>query len=225
LHPSKSQRPIAARRVSIPVAIASCILLLLLSAIIVALYIPSLQVVAVLLTYLLLNIAYVFKLKHIAIVDVFVVALGFVLRILLGAAAVDVQASHWIIIMTFLLALFLVLAKRRDDVRKFEQTQTLMRSNISAYNCTFLDHSITLVSAVMLVSYIMYTVDAGNIARFDCNYIYATTIFVLAGLLRYLQITYVKEESWSPTRVIFHDPFLQSCVIGWLLLFAYIIYG
>jgi hypothetical protein len=71
----------------------------------------------------------------------------------------------------------------------------------------------------------MYTVDEDIVARFNCNYVYATSIFVLAGILRYLQITLVDEKSWSPTKIIMRDRFLQLCVVGWLLLFAYIIYG
>ena len=83
----------------------------------------------------------------------------------------------------------------------------------------------TLVAAITLVSYIMYTVDEEIVARFNCSYVYATSIFVLAGILRYLQITLVEEKSWSPTKIIMRDRFLKFSIIGWLLLFAYIIYG
>ena len=224
-HPEKCLRPIASGSVSLKVAWFIYVLLMLLSVGVVILLQPQLSLLVVLVTYIILNHAYCFWLKHIAILDVMAVAFGFVLRIVAGASAAQVVPSHWIIIMTFLLALFLVLAKRRDDVIKYERTQTAVRPIVTAYNRTFLDHIITLVSAVTLVSYIMYTVDDEIVERFDCNYVYATAIFVLAGMLRYLQITLVEEKSWSPTKVILRDRFLQICVLCWLLLFAYIIYG
>lgn len=224
-HPEKCRRPIASGRVSLPVARGVYTFLLILSVVVVALFIPSTPMYVVLATYLLINHAYSLWLKHIAILDVMIVAFGFVLRIIAGAVAAEVVPSHWIIIMTFLLALFLVLAKRRDDVIKYERTQAVARRNVTAYNRNFLDHVITLVAAITLVSYIMYTVDEEIVARFDCSYVYATSIFVLAGILRYLQITLVEEKSWSPTKIIMRDRFLKLSVIGWLLLFAYIIYG
>ena len=224
-HPEKCHRPIASGRVSLPVARVLYALLLTLSLAVVAIFLPSVPMFVVLGTYLLINHAYSLRLKHVAILDVMLVAFGFVLRIIAGALAADVVPSHWIIIMTFLLALFLVLAKRRDDVIKYERTQAVARRNVTAYNRNYLDHVITLVAAITLVSYIMYTVDEDIVARFQCNYVYATAIFVLAGILRYLQITLVDEKSWSPTKIIMRDRFLQLCVSGWLLLFAYIIYG
>lgn len=224
-HPEKCRRPIASGRVSLPVARGVYTFLLILSVVVVALFIPSTPMYVVLATYLLINHAYSLWLKHIAILDVMIVAFGFVLRIIAGAVAAEVVPSHWIIIMTFLLALFLVLAKRRDDVIKYERTQAVARRNVTAYNRNFLDHVITLVAAITLVSYIMYTVDEEIVARFNCSYVYATSIFVLAGILRYLQITLVEEKSWSPTKIIMRDRFLKLSVIGWLLLFAYIIYG
>ncbi len=224
-HPEKCRRPIASGRVSLPVARGVYTFLLILSVVVVVLFIPSTPMYVVLATYLLLNHAYSLWLKHIAILDVMIVAFGFVLRVIAGAVAAEVVPSHWIIIMTFLLALFLVLAKRRDDVIKYERTQAVARRNITAYNRNFLDHVITLVAAITLVSYIMYTVDEEIVARFNCSYVYATSIFVLAGILRYLQITLVEEKSWSPTKIIMRDRFLKFSIIGWLLLFAYIIYG
>lgn len=224
-HPEKCRRPIASGRVSLPVARGVYTFLLILSVVVVALFIPSTPMYVVLATYLLINHAYSLWLKHVAILDVMIVAFGFVLRIIAGAVAAEVVPSHWIIIMTFLLALFLVLAKRRDDVIKYERTQAVARRNVTAYNRNFLDHVITLVAAITLVSYIMYTVDEEIVARFNCSYVYATSIFVLAGILRYLQITLVEEKSWSPTKIIMRDRFLKLSVIGWLLLFAYIIYG
>lgn len=224
-HPEKCRRPIASGGIAIKNAWLLYGVLLVVAGGMVWCFVPDMTLVWVLIIYLILNHAYSLWLKHIAIVDVMVVASGFVLRIIAGAVAASVTPSHWIIIMTFLLALFLVMAKRRDDVLKYEKEAKSLRRNIRAYNRQFLDSSITLVATVTLVSYIMYTVDADVVKRFDCEYVYSTTIFVLAGILRYLQLTFVEEKSWSPTRIIARDVFMQCCVAGWLLLFAYIIYG
>lgn len=224
-HPQKCHRPIASGRVSVgagwimygitmlsAVAIAWCI-------------IANVEILIVIGIYLLLSHAYSLWLKHISILDVMIVALGFVLRIIAGAVAVDVQPSHWIIIMTFLLALFLVVAKRRDDVQNYEESKTTTRRNVKAYNKMFLDSTLVLVAAVTMVCYILYTVDDAVVQQFDCNYVYSTAIFVLAGILRYLQLTLVEEKSWSPTLIIARDPFMQCCIVGWLVLFGIIIYG
>lgn len=224
-HPQKSQRPIASGRVSVGAGWCMHAVLLVLATAVVVLAIPNVQLAIVLGIYLVLNYLYSLGVKRISIVDVMIVASGFVLRIVAGAVAADVSPSHWIIIMTFLLALFLVMAKRRDDVLKYEKEQTSTRHNVRAYNKQYLDNALTLVAAVTLVSYIMYTVDADVVQRLDCDYVYSTAIFVLAGILRYLQLTLVEEKSWSPTYIIVHDRFLQCCVAGWVILFGIIIYG
>lgn len=224
-HPEKCNRPIASGRVSVTRAIILYLLLILSLVAITWLLLPLPAVAWSVAIYLVLNHLYSFKLKHIAILDVMIVASGFVIRVLMGAFATNVIPSHWIIVMTFLLALFLVLAKRRDDVLKYEKSSTTTRRNVTAYNRNFLDHAITLVAAITLVSYLMYTVDDEIVLRLDCQYVYSTAIFVLAGILRYLQIIFVEERSSSPTRIIIYDRFIQLCVIGWITLFAFIIYG
>ncbi len=224
-HPEKCKRPIASGCVSVRNAFFLYLLVLLLLGGIIVCFFPSRNMIFSFLAYLVLNHLYSISLKYISLLDVFIVAFNFVLRIIIGAIAASVTPSHWIIIMTFLLALFLVMAKRRDDVIKYEKSGTITRRNITAYNRPFIDLSITLVAAVTLVSYIMYTVDDEITQRFDCNYVYSTAIFVLAGILRYLQLTLVNENSWSPTKIILHDRVLQLCVAGWLALFTFIIYA
>lgn len=174
--------------------------------------------------YIVLNIAYCFKLKHIAIIDVAVISVGFVLRVGIGGTSTDIKLSPWIIIMTFLLALFLALSKRRDDILIFQATGKRMRRNIDNYNLIFMNQATTMVGTVMLVSYIIYTVSGEVISRFQSDYVYTTSIFVLLGLLRYMQLAIVFSKTGSPTKVLFHDRFIQLCVIGWVLLFAIIIY-
>lgn len=229
LHPKKRQRPIASGAISKTGAYAVMAACLLISFLCLFLYqwdTPAKQmlVAGVLAFYFLMNIAYCVVLKQKSIVDVFVIATGFVLRIFAGGMASGVELSHWLILMTFLLALFLAFAKRRDDVVMFESTGTIARRNVVRYNLTFMNEVIGLVASITLVCYIMYSVSPEVTDRFQCPYVYATSVFVLAGIIRYLQITIVDVKSGSPTRVLMHDHFVQACIAGWLLTFAFIIY-
>lgn len=174
--------------------------------------------------YILMNIAYCIRLKHIAIVDVFIIAVGFVLRIIAGGVCTGIYLSHWIVLMVFLLALFLAFAKRRDDVVMYEETGSLMRRNIERYNLTFMNQVIGIEASIMMVCYIMYTVSPEVIERFQNKYIYMTSVFVLAGVIRYLQITIVDVKSGSPTKVLLKDRFIQICILSWIAAFLLIIY-
>ena len=171
-----------------------------------------------------MNVAYCLWLKHIAIVDVCIVASGFVLRMLAGGMATGIVLSKWIVLMGFLLTLFLSLAKRRDDVLRMMATGEAPRRNTSRYNMTFINEAITITATVTLVCYVMYTVSPETIANFDNRYIYLTTIFVLLGLLRYMQIAVVDEKSGDPTKVLLRDPFTQVIVLCWVASFLFIIY-
>ena len=171
-----------------------------------------------------MNIAYCIKLKQIAIVDVFIIAVGFVLRILVGGFATGIYLSHWIVLMTFLLALFLAFAKRRDDVVMYEDSGVKMRKNVNRYNLAFMNQLIAVVACLTMVCYIMYTVSPEVIERFHSSYIYVTSIFVLAGIIRYLQLTIVDVKSGSPTKVLLKDHFVLACIVGWIVTFVIILY-
>ena len=174
--------------------------------------------------YVVMNIAYTLLLKHIALVDVFVIAVGFVLRVCAGGVATGIHLTHWIVLITFLLALFLAFAKRRDDVVTFENSGIATRKTANRYNVRFLNEATSIVGSITMVSYIMYTVSPEVVERFGSTYVYLTSIFVLAGIIRYLQIMIVDKKSGDPTEVILKDRFIQGCVVGWLLSFALIIY-
>jgi 4-hydroxybenzoate polyprenyltransferase len=174
--------------------------------------------------YYLLNIAYCVKLKHIAIVDVFIISTGFVLRVFAGGLATNVYISHWIILMTFLLALFLTFAKRRDDVVIYSKTEVKVRRNINRYSLEFINQAISIIASVTIVCYIMYTVSAEVIIHFQTSYLYITSIFVLAGIIRYMQLAIVDVKSGSPTKILLKDKFTQLCVIAWIITFFVIIY-
>lgn len=182
------------------------------------------EVLVIIVFYVLMNIAYCVRLKNIAIIDVFIISIGFVIRVLSGGFATGIYMSHWIILMTFLLALFLAFAKRRDDVVIYEETGVTARRNVNRYNLAFMNQAIGIVASITMVCYIMYTVSPEVVERFHSSYVYITSIFVLAGIIRYLQITIVDVKSGSPTKVLVKDKFVQICIIGWILLFCFIIY-
>lgn len=171
-----------------------------------------------------MNVAYCIKLKHLALVDVFIISIGFVLRIFVGGIVTEIELSSWIVLMTFLLALFLAFAKRRDDVVLYENTGVQPRKNVNRYNLAFMNSAVTLTSCIMVVSYIMYTVSPEVIARLHTRYLYLTVLFVFAGIFRYLQLTIVDVKSGSPTKVLLHDRFIQLSILLWILFFLIIIY-
>lgn len=224
-HPVKCNRPIASGKVSVRTAIILMIGLVVLSALTVLL-LPahSLEVGLVIGGYYILNLGYCYRIKQYAIADVCVIAFGFVLRILAGGQATDIVLSQWIVLMTFLITLFLSFAKRRDDVKRMIETGEAPRKNTIRYNLTFINQAITITSSVTLVCYIMYTVSPEVKAHFDTDYLYLTSVFVLLGLLRYIQISVVDERSGDPTKVMLKDRFMQIIVVLWLLAFLFIIY-
>lgn len=224
-HPVKRLRPIASGAVSTSVAYAlmfTCFALSMLSMFFLPDY--ALQTGGILLLYWLLNLAYCARLKQYAIIDVCIVALGFVLRLLAGGFATHIPLSKWIVLMTFLITLFMSFAKRRDDVIRMERTGEAPRKNTIRYNLTFINQAITITASVTLVCYIMYTVSPEVIQNFQTDYLYLTTIFVLVGLLRYIQLTVVDQKSGDPTKVLLKDRFTQLVVVAWLLTFLLIIY-
>lgn len=225
-HPRKCVRPLASGKVSVQTA--WLLMAVLIAASCATCFLPgsgqSLSVLGVVFFYLALNIAYCLRLKQYAIVDVFIVSFGFVLRVAAGGFACDIWLSPWIILLTYLIALFLAFAKRRDDVALRERTGLITRKNTVRYNLDFLNLTLGIIGAVSIVCYILYTVSPDVEARMGSRYVYTTSIFVLAGILRYLQVSIVDTKSGSPTKILLHDRFIQTCIALWLLLFLIIIY-
>lgn len=225
-HPVKCLRPIASGEVSIRMGYILMILTFCFGMGVLFLLPPEVmsQVMAVIVFYYVLNLAYCSKLKQFAILDVCIVAFGFVLRILAGGFACELALSNWIVIMTFLLTLFMSFAKRRDDVLRMNETGEAPRKNTVRYNLTFINQAITITASVTLVCYIMYCVSPEVSERFDTPYLYLTFVFVLLGLLRYIQIAVVDEKSGDPTKIILRDHFSQIIVVAWILSFLLMIY-
>lgn len=226
-HPVKCKRPIASGAIIVRSAWALMALMFLLSVGTVCLldtYTHVINVGLVILIYYILNILYCSKLKQYAIVDVCIIAFGFVLRVLAGGFATDIALSKWLVLMTFLLTLFLSFAKRRDDVLRMNETGEPPRKNTIRYNLTFINQAITITASVTLVCYIMYTVSPEVVNRFHSDLLYLTSVFVLLGLLRYIQITVVDKRSGDPTKMMLRDRFTQCVVLLWALTFLVLIY-
>lgn len=226
LHPKKCKRPVASGQVTKPMAYALAALCVIVSLNLSFFWNEwgNLYLFAIVCFYLVMNVAYCVRLKQFALLDVFIIAVGFVLRILAGGAASGIKISHWIVLMTFLLALFLAFAKRRDDVVMYEGTGLKVRENVNCYNVQFMNLAIAIVASITMVCYIMYTVSEEVVTRMGTPYLYTTSVFVLAGIMRYLQLTIVDTKSGSPTKVLLTDRFLQACIVGWMAAFFVILY-
>lgn len=141
----------------------------------------------------------------------------------MGASILNITLSHWIIITTFLLALFLALAKRRDDVILLEKG-IKARQNIDGYNRTFLDIAMAICSSLVMVAYIFYSIDESVNARFGTHNLYMTSTFVLLGIFRYMQLAFVQENSGNPSQILLKDRFLQITILAWIVSFAGLIW-
>jgi decaprenyl-phosphate phosphoribosyltransferase len=221
-HPRKRLRPLAAGTLSPAVALLLALALVLASAAASLAWLPQ-GFSLVLAVYVGLNLAYSLWLKQVAILDVLCIAIGFVLRIYAGGALIAVTPTVWIVACTLLLALFLALAKRRDDLVLGVDDEH--RLSLSGYNLPFIDTSLAIVLAALIVSYLLYTTQPGNMARLGSDKLFLTAPFVIAGVLRYLQVTLVEHRSGSPTRLALSDPFLMLTILGWIATFAWLIYG
>ncbi|MFH1154223.1 MAG: UbiA prenyltransferase family protein [Pseudomonadota bacterium] len=222
LHPRKKLRPVASGAVSRKAALVLAGVLCAMGGCLMAAV--SLDGLAVLGAYVALNLGYTFYLKHIAIVDVTVIAIGFVLRLFAGSRVTGVPLSMWIVIMTFLLALFLALSKRRDDVLIFMNSGERMRRVIDGYTLQLIDGAMMIMASVVIVAYILYTTSAPVLLRLHTEHLYLTALFVILGILRYLQITLVDNGSGSPTMIVLKDRFMQVTILAWIVSFVWIIY-
>jgi decaprenyl-phosphate phosphoribosyltransferase len=221
-HPVKCKRPLASGAVSPTSALVICAVLLV-AGMGLAWHIRD-KFFIVLGVYFLINLAYSLGLKAISILDIFILASGFVLRIKGGSVISLVPLSEWIIIMVFLLAVFMAIGKRRDDVLLKLSSGTDMRKSIKGYNLEFLNVLLSFVCAVIVVAYLMYTMSPITIANTGSSRLYYTCIFVLAGIMRYLQIIYISTDSGSPTKILYKDRFIQVTLILWVISYIVLLY-
>lgn len=214
LHPVKRNRPVAAARLS--ASQAARIALVLAGAALLVVWPLGWRARIGLKVYLLINLLYSWKWKHVAVLDITLIAVGFLLRLQVGSAATGIPLSAWIVLLTFVLALFLAFSKRRDDVLQVESGAAPPRKSVDGFNRVFVEHGMSVMGAVAIVAYMLYTLSPDVVHRFHDRPVYLSAIFVIVGLLRYLQRALVENETGSPTEILWTDRFLQGCILGWL---------
>ena len=176
--------------------------------------------------YFVINIAYSFGLKNYAIIDILIIAAGFLLRIFIGGSVIDVVVSKWLVLMVFLLSLILAFGKRRDDFLLMqEDADKKMRTSIHGYNLPFIDAAVLLLSIISIVVYILYTVSDDISNRLHTNYFYLTSFPVIVGFLRYLQQIHVFNNTGSPTSLLLKDRVIQITLLLWVLSIYFFIYA
>lgn len=224
-HPRKRLRPIASGKASVGLASVIAVVIFVAAFVLAWLFFGmNVDVFLIAAGYVIMNIAYTLTLKNIAILDVIIIATGFVLRVLMGGAACGIWVSPWLVMMVFLLTLLIAFGKRRDDLVLAATDGKKIRKSVTGYNITFINQVISLLAGTMIVAYVCYTLSNDVMMRFASQNVYLTSVFVIAAVLRYLQLIYVREESGSPTDIIYRDRFIQSCCVLWLLSFIFIIY-
>ncbi len=222
LHPIKSKRPLAAgdlkkRQAIVAFVFLSFVSLVLASAV-------NEEFLWVCLGYFILQIAYSFALKHVVILDVFIVASGFFLRVIAGAVAIQVLISPWLLICTTLLALFLALSKRRHEILLLDKKAMNHRPILKEYSPYLLDQMISVVTASTVIAYCLYTISGETIEKFGTNKLILTVPFVLYGIFRYLYLIHQRAEGGTPETLILKDRPLLLDIVLWIVAAALIIY-
>ena len=223
LHPLKRHRPIASG--AVPVGAAVGVAAVLGIAALAAAFLLRFEFGAVAVAYLGLQAMYSGPLKHIVIIDVLTIAIGFVLRAVAGAIVIAEPVSHWLLIVTILLALFLALSKRRHELVLLADGATSHRRILEEYSPYLLDQMISVVTASTLVAYAFYTVSPETIQKFNTDKLGLTLPFPLYGIFRYLYLVHQKEGGGNPSDLLLNDKPLLLCVALWATAVAVIIYG
>jgi|TARA_B100001939_G_scaffold26645_1_gene21514 4-hydroxybenzoate polyprenyltransferase len=221
-HQEKRFRPIASGRISIKksVVIGSLLLFIGFSVLLLC----SWNAFLISIIYVGLNLLYSAKLKHVSVIDFVIVAVGFVLRILIGGEVGDVELTQWMTIMVFLLCLFIAITKRRHDVYQYEFNEQVNRKVVTKYTVEFMDKLLSINSSTLLVAYLLFITSEDVLTRYPSKYLMLTFLFVLIGVFRYNQITSVDNKGSSPLKILFEDIFLQITLFLWLVTFFFIIY-
>jgi len=221
-HPEKRTRPIASGEIKTNSALTIMVLLSTLALFIG--YWHSKTVGGILVFYLILNIIYSLYLKNIVILDIFSISLSFLLRVLGGAYACTVPPSHWIIIMTFSLALLLAVGKRRVDLLTLSRGTKSHRKVLNSYSLYTIDQLIVILIAMIIITFSLFTVSSYATERFGTDALVFTVPFVVYGLFRYLYIINDKEATGDPTTILFSDKHIFLCVLAWLITCTWILY-
>jgi len=222
IHPKKSQRPIAAGRIGR--GRAAVLAVVFGAASLACAFALSSAFFIVAAVYFVLQVSYSIKLKHVVILDVFLVASGFVLRVAAGGVVIHVQLSSWLLICTTLLALFIAMSKRRHELVLLEDDASSHRPILKEYSAYLLDQMISVVTASTVIAYCLYTVSEDTIRKFGTSHLIYTTPFVLYGIFRYLYLVHKKGQGGSPEELVLKDKPLAVTVFLWIATAVAIIY-
>lgn len=222
IHAQKCKRPLASGEVDKVKSLILCLFLVCIGFILA--YLLKVGFLLILVVYFLLNLGYSLGIKKISILDILILAIGFVLRTKAGAIIESVFLSEWIIIMIFLLALFMAISKRRDDMLLKLSSGLNTRESLRGYSLEFLNVLLTVICGAIIVAYLMYAISNDAMSRLGTRHLYYTSLFVVAGIMRYLQIIFVTSDSGSPTDILYRDKFIQITLLLWIASFIIIIY-
>ncbi len=223
-HPEKSKRPLAAGKISVIhmyVLAGICFILSFSLPMIFHLNKLTLFIICV---YFTLNLLYSKWLKKIPLLDIFIISIGFVLRVIIGGSATGITLSHWIIILSFILALFLALTKRLNDLHINQNNGIEIRKASSNYSAEYLHILLGITGSISIVVYIMYTLSEEVIIQFNSKNIYISTIFVLVVLFEFLNTAIIKKESGNPTETFLKNRIIQITTFFWVIFFYLIAY-
>jgi 4-hydroxybenzoate polyprenyltransferase len=215
LNPEKCDRPLARGDITVAAAARTALMLAAIAAVLSVVLGRAFVGIAVL--YAALQLVYSLWAKHQVIIDVIAVAIGFVLRAFAGGVAINVAVSPWLVFITFVLALFLVLARRRHELIALGDDAIAHRSALSEYSVRLVDQMISIVAGATLVSYMIYTASAEVEAKLGTQHLYLTVPFVAFGILRYLYLIDERNEGGDPASALLHDRPLMLAVALWIL--------
>lgn len=222
-HPFKRHRPVASGKLSVGVAAGAAVVLI--GATVAIGSQLGLLFLSIVLGYLGLNLLYTFWLKRVVILDVMIIAIGFVLRVAGGAAAIRVEISAWLFLCTIFVALFLAFSKRRHELIQLADSPEAQRQVLNDYSAPFLDQMINVVTASTVISYALYATSPVTVAKIGTNSLVLTVPLVLMGILRYLYLIYQRADDHSPTEALIRDlPFMINILV-WGIMVLWIVYG
>ena len=226
LHPVKRNRPLASGRLSPRAAVLGAVFLAFLG-LGTALAIPGSGpgFVFFLLFYLVLNLAYSFRLKHVVIMDVLCISVGFLVRVVAGGEAIRVPVSSWLILCTLFISLLLAILKRRAELIQLQGKRDSSRKVLADYDPGFLDMLPGPLGAMTIMAYSLYTVDPQTIAKFGNRDLILTIPLVIYGVFRYLYLAWKKDRGGDPTSLVLEDKGILAAGLFWLILCALVIYG
>ena len=224
-HPIKKDRPIASGRLNRSFAATAGVSLYILALIGAFFLNPDRGFFKIALAYSAVTIGYTYYFKNIAILDVMAISIGFVLRAIAGGVVLNVIVTFWLLLCTFLLALFLALSKRRHELVLLSEDASRHRTNLAEYSPYLLDQMIGVVTASCFIAYTLYTMSAETIAKFHTDKLSFTVPFVIFGIFRYLYLVHQKQEGGNPSALLYSDRPLLISIILWVLVCVGIIYS